>query len=415
MRLLIAIDTWGLVGGTERYARVAAPLLRDAGHDVTILCAQALEPPPAGVELVLAPESAGETLTRDARRALRARLSTNSADVVFTLTARNRDVFTELLEHAPLVRYVQDHTLFCPGMNKLHEDGSPCTSPAGLACLQRYFLDTGCTGFKPAAFPRRLKNPLARLFARERDLAQHRRAEHLLVNSLYMRSELLQVGFAPERVSHLPYFTESNTSAEPPGELPAETRAFLASGQAPVIATPARLTLPDKGVDFLLTALGKLQHPWRAVIAGTGPAEEWLREKTHTEGLSDRVHFAGWLDAASMEALYAATRLVVFPSVWNEPFGLVGLEAMAHGLPVVAFEVGGVPEWLTDGETGLLAPRRDTDALARAIDRLLADPELCRRLGANGHDRAATHYSRPAHAARLEYVLTAAAKRAAPS
>ncbi len=411
MRLTIAIDTWGLVGGTERYARVAAPLLRDAGHDVRVLCGAALDPPPDGVALCEVPEAAGEGLDRAGRARLRARLAEAPADVVFALTARNRGVLEELLEHAPLVRYVQDHTLFCPGMNKLHEDGTACTSPLGLECLRRYFLADGCTGFKPAAFPRKLKNPLARLLGRERDLALHRRAAHLLVNSLYMRGELLQVGFQPERVTHLPYFTDSNSGAEPAGELPAGVRAFLDAGDEPVVATPARLTLPDKGVDYLLTALGKVAAPFRAVIAGSGPAEDWLRAKARDEGLGERVHFAGWLDAPAIEALYARARCVAFPSVWNEPFGLVGLEAMAHGLPVVAFDVGGVPEWLADGETGLLAPRRDADALAAALERLLSDAELSARLGARGREVAAERYSRAAHAARLEHVLATAAAR----
>ena len=65
-------------------------------------------------------------------------------------------------------------------------------------------------------------------------------------------------------------------------------------------------------------------------LAGTGPAEAWLREKAAAEGLGERVVFTGWLGADALEALYALASVVVFPSMWNEPFGLVGLEAMAH-------------------------------------------------------------------------------------
>jgi len=414
VRLLVAIDTWGLIGGTERYARTVVPALRDRGHDVHILCAEALESACPGVDLIVAPESRGEQLNSAERARLRNRLGALELDVVYALTARNRGAFEVLLERAPLVRYVQDHTLFCPGQNKFLESGEPCTRPLGLACLQSYFLGSGCTGYKPTLFERKLKSPLARLRAKERELALHRRAAHLLTNSEYMRGELLQVGFTPERVSHLPYFTSSNTSAEPPGELPEETREFVENGADPLLVTPARLTLPDKGVDYLLTALGKLRKPFRAVVAGSGPAEEWLRTKARDEGLASRVHFAGWLAPDAIETLYARARAVIVPSIWNEPFGLVGLEAMAHGRAVAAFAVGGIPEWLEHERTGYLVPRKDTTALAACIDRLLADPGLAERLGAEGRRRALERFTAAEHFARLEDVLAGVSRSTEP-
>ena len=120
------------------------------------------------------------------------------------------------------------------------------------------------------------------------------------------------------------------------------------------------------------------------------------------------MHFTGWLDQGGVEALYARAAVVVCPSVWNEPFGLVGLEAMAHSRPVAAFAVGGVPEWLTDGETGFLAPRRDTAALGAAVERLLRDPELAARLGRGGRRSLETRFSRERHMDLLEDVLVRA-------
>ena len=97
--------------------------------------------------------------------------------------------------------------------------------------------------------------------------------------------------------------------------------------------------------------------------------------------------------------------LVAVPSIWDEPFGLVGLEAMAHSLPVVAFDVGGISEWLTGGETGLLVPRRDTHAFARALDALLRDSERAREMGAAGARLLREHFSQAAHLNRLEDAL----------
>ena len=88
-----------------------------------------------------------------------------------------------------------------------------------------------------------------------------------------MRRELLKVGFAPDTTAVLYYFTDSNTAEQPRGRLPESTHAFVDAPGAPLLFTPARLTLPDKGVDYLLSALAKLSSPFRAVVAHTGSVE----------------------------------------------------------------------------------------------------------------------------------------------
>jgi glycosyltransferase involved in cell wall biosynthesis len=127
-----------------------------------------------------------------------------------------------------------------------------------------------------------------------------------------------------------------------------------------------------------------------------------LRSKAAEEGLSSRLHLAGWQDAGAIEWLYQRANIVAFPSVWDEPFGLVGIEAMAHGKPVVAFSVGGVSDWLADGVTGLAVPRRDQQALTDALDRLLNDSALARRLGAAGRARVDHEFSPERHVSLIE-------------
>lgn len=381
--------------------------LAERGHEPTVLCAEDRAPGWADVPVHVLPQLAGRTWSASARGALRDVGRGARPDVVLALTARQRGALAGLLELAPLVRFVQDHTLFCPGLNKLHEDGRPCERPMGLACLQHYLLAEGCTSFKPAVFRTPL-GPYRVLREKLAELELHRRAARLLVSSRYMRDELLRVGFGPDDVVVCPYFTRTGERA-PRGPLEPDLAAFLDAPGAPLVLAPARLVLPDKGVDHLLTALGKLREPFRAVIPGDGPARAWLERKAREEGLADRVRFPGWLAEPQIEELYARADVVAFPSVWNEPFGLIGLEAMAHAKPVAAFAVGGVPEWLADGETGLLAPRRDTDALAAALDRLLADRALRERLGRAGRERLQREFSLERHLAILEPVLARAA------
>ncbi len=325
--------------------------------------------------------------------------------MVFHSACRNVDAAEVLVDSSPVLRFVHDHTLFCPGLNKYCEDGETCREPMGLVCFERYFLRGGCVCFKRAGHANPLLDPWREMRTRWRELELAQRCAHLLTNSHYMRGELLKVGFHPERTSVLYIFTRSNTHDQPAGELAAETERFLAASSAPLVFTAARLTLPDKGVDYLLTALGRVGSRFRAVIAGAGPAADWLHRKADEEGVADRVHFTGWIPSAGVEALYARCDLVVCPSVWDEPFGLVGIEAMSHNKPVVAFRVGGIPEWLDDGETGFLVARKDTDAMAATIERLLADALLRQRLGSRAREVVAERFGRKAHLDGLERAL----------
>jgi glycosyltransferase involved in cell wall biosynthesis len=410
LHVLFVSDTWGLIGGTERYASVVVPELQARGHRVTVLCREDKDggASPFQVEVLERPELEGRTLLRWQRRELRALLERLAPDVIFHSALRNVDGAELLCQVAPVVRYVHDHTMFCPGLNKYREDGATCREPLGRVCLERYYLKDGCICFKRSAFPDD-GAALTRFLDTYREIEVAQLARTVLTNSHYMREQLLQVGFHPDQTSVLYYFTRSNTPDQPQGDLPPATQVFLDTSDAPLLFTPARLTLPDKGVDYLITALGALQRPFRAVVAGSGPAEDWLRAKARDEGLDGRLHFTGWMDSPGVERLFALASVVVCPSVWDEPFGLVGIEAMTHRKPVVAFRVGGIPEWCRDGETGILVERQDSAGLAAAIERLLADPELARKMGAQGHAFQEEGFPRDRHVRELEGALLAAA------
>jgi glycosyltransferase involved in cell wall biosynthesis len=96
------------------------------------------------------------------------------------------------------------------------------------------------------------------------------------------------------------------------------------------------------------------------------------------------VRFYGWVERERLSELFARSSVLVLPSTWNEPFGLVGLEAMAHARPVIAFDVGGIQDWLLDGYTGLLVKDIGPGPLASAILRLWSDPEKAREMGRQG-------------------------------
>jgi glycosyltransferase involved in cell wall biosynthesis len=148
-----------------------------------------------------------------------------------------------------------------------------------------------------------------------------------------------------------------------------------------------------KGQRELLHAVARLPEA-RLVLAGRdleqgGAFQDELERESELLGIRERVEF-GFHD--DVPALLETLDVVALPS-WTEGLPLVLLEAMARGRPVVATPVGGTPELVTDGETGLLVPPRDPEALAAALRRVLDDPELARRLGEAARARVAERFS----------------------
>ncbi|MEB3258929.1 MAG: glycosyltransferase family 4 protein [Cyanobacteriota bacterium] len=167
----------------------------------------------------------------------------------------------------------------------------------------------------------------------------------------------------------------------------------------PVLLLLGRL-VPEKGCDVALRALPAIvpHHPGlQVIVAGDGPSRPELQAIAQELGLGDRVRFLGWVDPQAVPGLINTATLVVVPSRWMEAFGIVALQAAQQARPVVASRVGGLPEVVLHDETGLLVEREDPEGLARAVLRLLADPELTRRLGEEGRRRAAEQFSWTAH------------------
>ena len=116
---------------------------------------------------------------------------------------------------------------------------------------------------------------------------------------------------------------------------------------------------------------------------------------TNFQERDPNVEGTGFLSRVDLVAEYAKSYCVVAPVLWDEPFGLVAVEAMATGRPVVTYDAGAMPELIEDGVTGLIVPRGDVDAMQAAVERLLDDEPLARRLGAAGRRRAEERFSLP--------------------
>ena len=162
-----------------------------------------------------------------------------------------------------------------------------------------------------------------------------------------------------------------------------------------------------KGMDTLITALPRLLTRWpelQLLAVGDGDDRAWLEDLAEKNGVSLHVHFLGGLSTGELAACYEACEMFALPSR-GEGFGLVFLEAMARGKPVIGGAHGGVPEVIEDGVTGYLVPHGDAAQLATSIETLLSDPALAQKMGARGRQRVEREFRFSAFAKSLKKIL----------
>ena len=153
-----------------------------------------------------------------------------------------------------------------------------------------------------------------------------------------------------------------------------------------------------KGIEYLIRALEFLDKTYSLTIVGEGPEEEKLRAITSEMGYEYRVTFAGRIGGESLARCYEAADCFVLPAITDsrgdtEGLGVVLIEALSCGLPVVASKSGGIVDIVKDQETGLLVPEKDPRALAAAIEKVLTDKELVTRLVAGGREHVRKNFS----------------------
>ncbi|HEY7530522.1 MAG TPA: glycosyltransferase family 4 protein, partial [Gemmatimonadota bacterium] len=205
-----------------------------------------------------------------------------------------------------------------------------------------------------------------------------------------------------------------------PGLDPAAERTRLGLPAGPVVLTAARL-VPEKNVAAGIRAFAQAarERPGASyVVAGAGRDEGALRTLAAELGVAGRVRFLGTVPHEAMPGLHAAADVFLLPSrrtpTWAENFPNAALEAMAAGRPVVAGDVGGLPEIVAEGETGFLVDPEDPAALAAALARLLADPALARRMGEAARARAEREFDLRRTARAFYRVLQSVSSRPLP-
>lgn len=201
----------------------------------------------------------------------------------------------------------------------------------------------------------------------------------LIVMSNYMKRELMNIGISDRKIVINPYFT------------PAVDMSIRDQSRRDVINIlfVGRL-LPSKGAHIMLEAVLPMLDRYHNLclnIVGKGYQERSLREVVK-DSSQKNVNFLGWLDSDEIKQLMLSSDILIFPSIYPEAFGIVGIEAMACGLPAIAFDVGGISDWLSDGYTGFLLDRVDASLLREKITFLIENTQILNTFRVNCQEQA---------------------------
>jgi glycosyltransferase involved in cell wall biosynthesis len=388
MRIVIANDGFGDAGGVQTYLDAVIANLETRGYELALAyCTKDGAIDASGVSGTLPRfhvPNADDSAAFDAVRRW-------SPDVAFSHNMDDVRIDRRLGESMPIVKFMHGYFGTCIGGLKTHSFPTPvaCDRVYGPACAALYF-PRHCGQLTPMAFIRQW-----RVAESHRDVRDVYTA--YVVASEHMKREYVRSGLGAARVNANPLF--STQAAVPRIAPPPDDARVVFLG---------RMT-PLKGGDLLIRATAvaraRLGRDIHVTMIGDGPSRPaW---ESLASALGVRCTFAGWKTGDARWPLVQDASLVAVPSVWPEPFGLVGLEAGAFGVPAIATDAGGISEWLKDGVNGVSVPAPATaDSFGEAMAGVLGDGDRLARLREGAH-RIAREMTVDRHVDRLETIFAA--------
>ncbi len=393
MRILLATSHRGLLGGAEKYLQSVLPGLIQRGHSVGLLYEYSSDTAEPGIDSQAGHIPSWCSMELGVDSLLRS-LKTWAPDVIYSHGLDDSELERSLLDSYPVAMYAHTYYGTCVSGRKCYSFPrlQPCDREFGAPCLALYY-PRRCGGLNP-----RTMRQLFQLQSERKSRLPDFQA--VLVASRHMYREYERHGVPTDRLHLVPLPSGSLPEAAAPGpKAPGSNILFV-----------GRL-IDVKGISHLLGAIPiaseKLGRPLTLTIAGDGPQRSLAEDLARRLGLA--VEFAGWVDSEQRSHLMRQSDLVAVPSLWPEPFGLVGIEAGCYGVPAVGFAVGGIPDWLIPGESGEIAPGDPptVEGLAQAIVRALDDPAHYQKLRLGAWETA-KRFSLARHIAQLEPILEAA-------
>jgi len=391
MKILFVNEKAGFFGGVEQNIYDSALALEKRGHELFIAygeeCRDLKTMTSPFKSSTLCPELNGFLSKNIKSNELNYLINDLKPDAIYVHKLPSINLLKNFIGNIRIVRMVHDHNLCCPRRHKyFFFNNRICNKPVGIFC----YIDLGFLK-KDSESP--IKVGFKSISSAKKEIYKNAEIDKLIVGSSYMKNELQINGINPSKIVVIPptYALISNKPATP---LP-NTNTILFVGQL----------IKGKGVDILLHALTHVKEKFQLKIAGSGNAKEGLQKLAMELDLGENVEFLEWIPPDKIAELYQWARIVAVPSRWPEPFGMVGVEAMRSGRPVVATNSGGIPDWLHDNKNGLISEESNPKKLAANIDILLKDFDKCKKMGETGLQMTKKLFVPDECAKKLEYAL----------
>jgi len=404
VRIAIINHHRNLVGGVESYLSQLLPAMQDYGFQVAFWSVEQADP--ARPQISIPDGMPAWSVAELGEAAALATLNRWQPDVIFAHGLRSPGLEIKTQQIAPAVFFAHAYYGACISGAKTFRrpEIRVCEKRFGWQCLL-HFYPRRCGGLNPIATIKQSQNQMDRLA-----LLSNYRA--IVVASRYMGDEYRKYNLPhPVKVVGLPITANDQSGAA------AKVCDVKHEWRLLFIGRMDELKGGQVFLESLPMAQRELGRTLHVTFAGDGPSREAWQQRANQ--LSDnnpdlKFDFTGWVGTQQRNRLFQTTDLLVVPSLWPEPFGLVGLEAGQFGVPAAAFDVGGISDWLADGVSGALTvPEPPLEQnLAKAIVRCLKDEQAYQRLSQSALEQAG-RFSMSAHLENLLPVLEMAADGAA--
>lgn len=371
-------------GGVETYLFGLLPRLEEQGISSVVAYAEGDPALHGRTQHVPALGTAGFLAEVQARTEMHAILHEENPDLVHIHNVQNVGALQASFDYGPTIVTTHDYRWVCPANSFFYRRTQEvCDRTCGLGCFTTT-LTKHCVTPRPQY--------AAYFYRRARWGIEHaERFAHVIAPSEGARAKYAASGFDGASMTVLPYFCELDP-ADTPRPIP----------ETPTITYLGRVA-PSKGHEYFVEALGHLPREVRGVVVGStsDEANRELLDLASQVGCEDRLELCGWASRDEVLNLLNQTSVIVFPSLWPETLGIVGIEALSQGVPVVASDIGGVREWCRNGETGYVVPPKDATAIAERAWRLISDENRLHAFGQRGIALICERFSPEWHLDRL--------------
>jgi len=382
MKILLQNQYDDLLGGVETYFKLIADALIEKGHEVIAVYTKSGKkknirkngykafylPNLDLVENVYYSKARKKETKKDIDF-LKSMVMEEKPNLIHLNNTHYPGQYSFLNKYAPIIQTVHDFFNCCNTILKMLPDNI-CDNPLGKSCFKNKCISPDSV------------MELWRFKTKCLNREAMKRFQRLLVTTPYMKEMLIYNGFQEDRIQVMPLFVEDG--------------GIGIKNDEHIIIYVGRLA-KEKGVIHFIHMLKALSSNFKAFIIGDGLQRDECENLINIMGLDNRVEFTGFLNRNEIKDYFAKASVVVIPSLWPEPFCLVGLEAMSYSKPVVAYDTGGISSWLRDNYNGYFAHRGDIPGLAHRVDSLLKNKRLAEDMGKNGRKLFEEKFSKKTH------------------